>query len=66
MRAHEALSAGGSGAPTQEAAARRLGLPYDTYRRRLRQGLDLLCEALWQWELHGPDENRRRTTSMYT
>ncbi|MGW7029691.1 ATP-binding protein [Streptomyces xanthophaeus] len=55
VRAREALTAGYfSGAPTQEAAARRLGLPYGTYRRHLRQGLDLLCAALWQQELHGP------------
>ncbi|MFE3285444.1 ATP-binding protein, partial [Streptomyces sp. NPDC059233] len=53
VRAREALTAGHfSGAPTQEAAARRLGLPYGTYRRHLRQGLDLLCDALWQRELH--------------
>ncbi|MFD6970189.1 ATP-binding protein [Streptomyces sp. NPDC059949] len=57
VRGREALTAGYfSGAPTQEAAARRLGLPYGTYRRHLRQGLDLLCEALWQRELHGPAE----------
>ncbi|WP_219933870.1 ATP-binding protein [Streptomyces sp. Act143] len=43
-----------SGAPTQEAAARRLSLPFGTYRRHLRQGLDLLCEALWQREMYGP------------
>ncbi|MEU6705406.1 ATP-binding protein [Streptomyces wuyuanensis] len=62
VRAREALTAGYfSGAPTQEAAARRLGLPYGTYRRHLRQGLDLLCEALWQWELHGPDEHGEGT-----
>ncbi|MFI9248716.1 ATP-binding protein [Streptomyces sp. NPDC053069] len=55
VRAREALTAGYfSGAPTQEAAARRLGLPYGTYRRHVRQGMDLLCEALWQRELHGP------------
>ncbi|MCX5214150.1 sigma-70 region 4 domain-containing protein [Kitasatospora sp. NBC_00240] len=54
VRAREALAASYfSGAPTQEAAARRLGLPYGTYRRHLRQGLDLLCEALWQRELQG-------------
>lgn len=54
VRAREALTAGYlSGAPTQEAAARRLALPYGTYRRHLRQGLDLLCEALWHQELHG-------------
>ncbi|WP_226599139.1 ATP-binding protein [Streptomyces violascens] len=55
VRAREALAAGYfSGAPTQEAAARRLGLPYGTYRRHLRQGLDLLCGALWERELQGP------------
>ncbi|MEW1908499.1 hypothetical protein AB0442_08580 [Kitasatospora sp. NPDC085895] len=54
-RAREALTAGYfSGAPTREAAARRPGLPYGTYRRHLRHGLDLLCEAPWQQELHGP------------
>ncbi|MEV6596656.1 ATP-binding protein [Actinoplanes sp. NPDC051346] len=53
VRARDALTAGYfSGAPTQEAAARRLGMPYGTYRRHLRQGLDLLCGALWQQELH--------------
>ncbi|MFJ3788424.1 ATP-binding protein [Kitasatospora sp. NPDC090091] len=54
VRARDAVTAGYfSGAPTQEAAARRLSLPYGTYRRHLRQGLDLLCEALWEQELHG-------------
>ncbi|MFI8447243.1 ATP-binding protein [Streptomyces erythrochromogenes] len=55
VRAREALTTGYfSGVPTQEGAARRLGLPYGTYRRHLRQGLDLLCEALWELELRGP------------
>ncbi len=55
VRARDALAAGYlSGVPTQEGAARRLGLPYGTYRRHLRQGLDLLSEALWQRELTGP------------
>ncbi|MFD5682855.1 ATP-binding protein [Streptomyces bacillaris] len=54
VRAREALTAGYfSRVPTQEAAARRLGLPYGTYRRHVRQGLDLLCDALWQRELYG-------------
>ncbi|KOV59647.1 hypothetical protein ADK64_32670 [Streptomyces sp. MMG1121] len=53
--ARDALTAGYfSGASTQEAAARRLGLPYGTYRRHLRQGLDLLCEVLWEQELRRP------------
>ncbi|GAB7052982.1 ATP-binding protein [Catenuloplanes indicus] len=36
-----------SGAPTQEAAARRLGLPFSTYRRHLTVGLSTLCDRLW-------------------
>ncbi|GAA1945292.1 ATP-binding protein [Amycolatopsis minnesotensis] len=32
---------------TQEAAAARLGLPYGTYRRHLRTGVQQLCDALW-------------------
>ncbi len=56
VRAKEALAtAFFSGAPTQEAAARRLGLPYGTFRRHLRQGLDLLCASLWEKELYGTD-----------
>jgi hypothetical protein len=35
---------------TQEAAAERLGLPYSTYRRHLSQGLERLCDMLWQRE----------------
>ncbi|WP_264203897.1 ATP-binding protein [Streptomyces bambusae] len=54
VRARDALAAGYfSGAPTQEAAARRLGLPYGTYRRHVRQGLDLLCGVLWGREVAG-------------
>ncbi|GAA1958511.1 ATP-binding protein [Amycolatopsis minnesotensis] len=32
---------------TQEAAATRLGIPFGTYRRHLRAGLNHLCDALW-------------------
>ena len=39
-----------SGAPTQEAAARRLGLPFSTYRRHLTIGLTALCDRLWLGE----------------
>ncbi|OJF10199.1 AAA family ATPase [Couchioplanes caeruleus] len=54
VKAHEALVATYfSGAPTQEAAARRAGMAFSTYRRHLRQGLDDVCAALWDVELHG-------------
>lgn len=41
------------GAPTQEAAAERLGLSFTTYRRHLTTGIEHLTEALWRQELHG-------------
>ncbi|MFK0252812.1 AAA family ATPase [Streptomyces sp. NPDC090445] len=40
-------------APTQEAAARRLGLPYSTYRRHLKTAVDRICDSLWSQELGG-------------
>ena len=36
------------GAPTQEAAAERLALPFSTYRRHLNRGLEVLCNLLWR------------------
>lgn len=41
------------GAPTQEAAAERLGLPFSTYRRHLNRGLEVLCSLLWRRETTG-------------
>jgi hypothetical protein len=41
------------GAPTQEAAAERLGLPLSTYRRHLARGLEEVCDLLWNRELYG-------------
>jgi hypothetical protein len=41
------------GAPTQEAAAERLGLPISTYRRHLARGLTGLRALLWKAETHG-------------
>jgi hypothetical protein len=38
-------------APTQELAAERLDLPFSTYRRHLRAGLDAVAEWLWQQEM---------------
>jgi hypothetical protein len=32
---------------TQQAAARRIGVPFSSYRRHLNRGLDRLCELLW-------------------
>jgi hypothetical protein len=41
------------GAPTQEAAAERLSLPFSTFRRHLNRGLDELCALLWKAENQG-------------
>jgi hypothetical protein len=38
-------------APTQEAAAEVLGLPFSTYRRHLAAALDALVELLWAVEI---------------
>jgi AAA ATPase domain len=38
-------------APSQEAAAERLGLPFSTYRRHLVTGIAQVCEWLWNREL---------------
>lgn len=40
-------------AATQEQAAERLDLPFSTYRRHLKSGVDWLTERLWQKELGG-------------
>jgi hypothetical protein len=41
------------GAPNQEAAAERMGLPLSTYRRHLARGVVEVCGLLWIRELHG-------------
>lgn len=41
------------GAPTQEAAAERLGLSFSTYRRHLMGGIERIGEDLWRQELNG-------------
>ncbi|MDN3025947.1 ATP-binding protein [Streptomyces sp. S.PB5] len=43
------------GAPTQEAVAARLGLPFSTYRRHLTVGVARVCDALWRREIYGTD-----------
>ncbi len=41
-------------APTQEAAAELLGLPFNTYRYQLGKGIQRVTDWLWQRELYGP------------
>ncbi|HEY1573486.1 MAG TPA: AAA family ATPase [Pseudonocardiaceae bacterium] len=41
------------GAPTQEAAAERLGLSFTTYRRHLVAGIERICDDLWRREVGG-------------
>jgi hypothetical protein len=40
-------------APTQEAAAELLGLPFSTYRGHLVRGIDAIVDLLWERELYG-------------
>jgi hypothetical protein len=40
-------------APTQEAAAELLGLPFSTYRRHLSRGIERIVAWLWDRELYG-------------
>ncbi|TDD06289.1 ATP-binding protein [Nonomuraea deserti] len=54
VKFHRALSATYlRGAPTQELAAERLGLPFTTYRRHLTAGVERVCADLWHRELYG-------------
>jgi hypothetical protein len=45
-------------APTQEAAAELLGLPFSTYRGHLTRGLERVVEVMWQRELYGAPARR--------
>lgn len=38
-------------APTQEQAAEHLGLPFSTFRRHLKRGLNRITDLLWQQEI---------------
>jgi hypothetical protein len=40
-------------APTQEAAAELLGLPFSTYRRHLSRGVQRIIGWLWEHEVYG-------------
>jgi hypothetical protein len=50
------------GAPTQDAAAERLSLPFSTYRRHLARGLETICDLLWKAEAEGIDFTDRGHT----
>lgn len=47
-------------APTQEQAARLLGLPFSTYRRHLRAGIENVTDLLWRQETHPPAKPDRK------
>jgi hypothetical protein len=38
-------------APTQEIASERLDIPFRTFRRHLKSGIQRLTEILWRWEI---------------
>jgi hypothetical protein len=46
-------------APTQEAAAEVLALPFSTYRRHLSQGVARIIAWLWDHEVYGSAPERR-------
>ncbi|MFH8485175.1 AAA family ATPase [Streptomyces longisporoflavus] len=53
-RGHRAaLAAFVEGASTQEAAARRLGLPFSTYRRHLAGAVERITDIMWRHEIDG-------------
>jgi len=39
--------------PTQERAAEHLGLPFSTYRRYLKRGIEHVADLLWRDEIGG-------------
>ena len=47
-------------APTQEAAAELLGLPFSTYRRHLARGVERVVDWLWHRELYGQESSSIR------
>ncbi|MFE5238860.1 MULTISPECIES: ATP-binding protein [unclassified Streptomyces] len=48
-----AVAAFVEGASTQESAARRLGLPFSTYRRHLATAVERIVEIMWRQEVDG-------------
>ncbi|MGP4048449.1 ATP-binding protein [Streptomyces sp. 2A115] len=52
-RHHTLMTAYSKAAPTQEAAARRLGMSFSTYRRHLTAAVQRVTDILWSHELSG-------------
>lgn len=52
------------GAPSQEAAAEVLDLPFSTYRRHLGRATDRLIEVLWALELGGGPRSEREQSEQ--
>ncbi len=50
-------------APSQEAAASVLGLPFSTYRRHLAKAVDRLTELLWSVEIGAAPDHEQRMGS---
>jgi hypothetical protein len=50
-------------APTQEAAAEMLGLPFSTYRRHLAKAVEQLTDLLWAVEIGATPSSGQRTGS---
>jgi hypothetical protein len=66
-RHHVVMTTYSKAAPTQEAAARRLGMSFSTYRRHLTAAVNHVSDVMWGHELNGapflladqePDRNR--------
>ncbi|MEU5098582.1 ATP-binding protein [Streptomyces sp. NPDC020996] len=53
-RRHRAFTATYDGRPVpQQAVAARLGLPFSTYRRHLKEAVERITDHLWECELNG-------------
>lgn len=45
-------------AATQEQAAELVDVPFSSYRRHLKAGVERMIELLWQWEVQGFEDER--------
>ncbi|MDH6484415.1 ATP-binding protein [Streptomyces sp. SAI-127] len=68
-RHHVVMTTYSKAAPTQEAAARRLGMSFSTYRRHLAAAVKHVSDVMWGHELNGApflpaDRDRDRNGSV--